>query len=167
MEAQAQKESVFADFRMEYQSAVNDIEHVKSRQWAITYYLLLLLAAIIGFSKAMDLSQQGLFYWGKWVLSVIAILIAYIGGWFLLKFQGALGRYRTHLTNDIVPNLSKEFQEYYEEVMKKRYNGDPTWKEKHLSGKEKETKIHTLVFSLMLWVSAFFVIWCLFLMPDP
>lgn len=42
-----------SDFLNRYSILIDDIKYLKSRQWTITYYLLLLYAAIIGFYKLM------------------------------------------------------------------------------------------------------------------
>ena len=46
--------SAIEDFRMKYKILIDDIKYIKSRQWTVTYYLLLLYAAVIGFSKYLN-----------------------------------------------------------------------------------------------------------------
>ena len=38
---------------MRWQITIDDIRYIKNRQWTVTYYLLLLFAAIIGFYEVI------------------------------------------------------------------------------------------------------------------
>ena len=68
-----------ADFSNRYSILIDDIKYLKSRQWIITYYLLLLYAAIIGFYKLMGFDKNNDFCFEKTLLSILILLIATFG----------------------------------------------------------------------------------------
>jgi hypothetical protein len=157
----------YADFRMRYQITIEDIKHIKNRQWTVTYYLLLLFAAIIGFYKTVNdpNSVAIAFLWiQRAVLSLIAIAVAVLGHkFFLSNFQETLVRYRSNLVNHIIPELSPEFIKVNEELMIKRYCGREDWRDEYINQSKRDR--FTLIFSLMLWIGAAFVIYYVFFIP--
>jgi len=70
------------------------MKYLKDRQWTITYYLLLLYAAIIGFFKLMDLDEAIDFCGWKTLLTVLILLIAVLGTVYQFKFQSKITDYR-------------------------------------------------------------------------
>jgi len=96
-------ECAFADFNMEYQAVSEGIERTRNKQWAVTYYLLLLLAAIIGFSSPINLARgcqgsgQVPNYSVPSILDMTALQIEISYGLFIEKRHKS-PLYRHHLT---------------------------------------------------------------------
>ena len=108
------QQEVYQDFRIRYQILINDIKYIKSRQWAVTYYLLLIFFAIIGFYEAlgienMNVSEPIIFLLLKLVLSLIAAAVPIVGLYFLKEFNRALARYREELADGVLENLTPAF----------------------------------------------------------
>jgi len=175
-------QSTLADFRMLYQVTIDDIRYIKGRQWVVTYYLLLLFAAIIGFSETIGLDQIDNWRWEKLVLSGISVGIAILGICFLIGYQKTLAGYRRRLVDNITPNLSGDFQKSLIESFKGRYKKadriwckkdnitwckryDKIWCKKYTSF-WKEFFSFTIYLILMLLFGAFFICWYLFLGTD-
>ena len=133
------------DFRMRFQVILDDIKYIKSRQWSVTYYLLLLFAAIIGFSSLLN---HGCLE--RSTLLTIAILVALLGTFYQVDFQTRLFNYRKRLIDKVLPNLSDKFQKTEKEPP--RYT---SW--------FRDFWAFTFPFILMIWFGAFFVFWHLFL----
>jgi hypothetical protein len=94
------------DFRMRYRVIIDDIKYIKSRQWAVTYYLLLLFAAIISFHHLVN----PVYPWQEKILTFIAILVAALGTFYLMEFQYRLSLYRERLVDIVINNnLSDDF----------------------------------------------------------
>jgi len=106
------------DFRMRYSCFIDDIKYLKSRQWSVTYYLLLLFGAIVGFQKALpktaNLNNE------LFVLALGIGIIGIIGIAFQHDFQRRLQEYRRHNMKEVVPYMSKAFQEYENRVSQRR-----------------------------------------------
>ena len=110
MDSKFRMQTTIEDFRMLYQLMPGIIETTKQRQWTITYYLLLLHAAIIGFCKTVKIdSSCNNLPFEKVVLTVLAFLIIAFGVYRLLEFQFTLARYRKR-SLDALSYLSKNFQ---------------------------------------------------------
>lgn len=138
------------DLRMEYSKTIDDIKYIKSRQWTVTYYLLLLYASIIGFYRIMDVSIE-LVCTLKFVLFILALSIGILGTLYHYDFQSRLQRYRKKLLK-IVNNLSPEFSQ----IVK---NGIATGYCSWFKGFWK----FTFPFILMLWIGVGFVYCYIFL----
>jgi hypothetical protein len=161
MDKQVEKDRAMADFRMRYQVTIDDIKYIKTRQWAVTYYLLLLYAAVIGFYKIMKPDHGIIPCWQKVVLYLTIVGIAVFGIFFLNKLEKTLARYRKRLIDDIVPNLSEDFRACEEEALRKRF-GD-NWRDKYTS-QYRDFFQFTLYLILMLLIGACFIFYYFFLM---
>jgi hypothetical protein len=97
------------DFRMRYQAFIDDIKDIKTRQWTVTYYLLLLFAAVITFWRSLEslykCSQL------KESLVGISVGVLLIGVFFLHNFHITLQGYRKRLIGEIIFKMSRSFQE--------------------------------------------------------
>ncbi len=160
-EERNKESNVIEDFRMRYQITMDDIKYIKSRQWVVTYYLLLLFVAIIGFYKIISPEHGTLPCWQRAILFMIPVGIAVLGIWFLYRFQKTLARFRTYLIDGILPNLSENFKNAEVEELKARF-GKKKWCRKYTS-KWRNFSSHTLWFMLMLVGGVFFVFWYFFL----
>ena len=138
------------DFRMRYQIAIDDIKYLKNRQWAVTYYLLLIYAAIISLYHLADRPDCP---WLEKGLALIAVLVAALGTYFLVDFQSRISTYRKHrkfiiekkkLSNDFISFEENEIGDLDEYIS--WWRNFPTF---------------TLSFMIMLWLGAFFVLWYL------
>jgi hypothetical protein len=111
-----------AEFRLLYQVTRDDIRYVKRQQWATTYYVLLLIAAIVAFHDALFHPTA----MEKFILVMLAFLIVIAGTSYLIIFQKTLLKHRDKLTSieqhflkvsretllDPLPDL-KSFQYYF------------------------------------------------------
>ena len=75
-----------------HQNLVENIKYAKSQQWRLAYYILLLLAGVIGLSRTLGAQPQV-----SIILFLIAVALAVAGTHFLLKFQNDLTRYRKNI----------------------------------------------------------------------
>lgn len=150
------------DFRMRYQVIIDDIKYIKSRQWAVTYYLLLLFAAIIGFYKIISPEQVILSCWLRCILFMVAVGVAVFGILFLNGLEKTLARYRERLIDDILPNLSDRFQQSEIKAHKRRFNNNEKWKERYTK-KCRDFWIFTFYLDLMLVLGVFFIFYYFFL----
>jgi len=170
MYTKVKMESTFADFRMVYQALLNDLENTKRREWSLTYYLLLLFAAIIGFSKTIGLDKIGYSCWEKWVLLVIAAAIVVFGTCYLRYLTTKMIWYRRRIDN-ARSHLSTDFQEFEKEWsgIRPGFWGKPkkdkNRREKYYSWWKAFREL-SLYLTLMLWIGFGFVVWYLFWMPD-
>jgi len=164
MDTKEKEESTFADFRMRYSVCVEDIRYVKSRQWSVTYYLILLFAAIIGFAAAQGSDLRIAL---RILLSIMGLIVALTGTCFLCQFQKDLAKYRRRLVYDILPNLSETFQFYEAKAHKEGLNetDKKNWRENYSSQRKGLTWIGTL--AVFLWAAWVFVTWYLFGYLDP
>jgi len=151
------------DFRMRYQVIIDDIKYIKNRQWAVTYYLLLLFVAIIGFYKIIN-PEQVILPWLRCTLFMIAVGVAVFGILFLNGLEKTLARYRKRLIDDILPNLSDRFQESEIKAHKRRFNNNEKWKEKYTK-KGRDFRIFTLYLDLMLILGGIFIFYYFFIVP--
>lgn len=163
MDTKVKMESTVADFRMRYQITINDIKYIKTRQWAVTYYLLLLYAAIIGFSEIIKPDQGILPCWQRVVLYLTIVGIAVFGIFLLNNFEKTLARYRKGLIDGIVPNLSEDFKDREEEALKRRF-GDK-WRDKYID-EHRDFWQFTFYLILMLVIGACFIFYYFFLMKQ-
>ncbi len=76
-----------------YQILIDDVKYTKNRQWQISYYTMILLAAaIIGLSTALNQKPIQI------ILFIISGLLAAVGTYILVRFQKDLRRYRENIT---------------------------------------------------------------------
>jgi hypothetical protein len=141
------------DFRMRYQSTLADIDSIKGRQWAATYYILLLFGAIIGFCSALGGQKSHTyvlqaFPWMRWSLLFISIAIGVAGTFILIEFYERLKEYRERLWN-CVDHLSDELRDF------DRMGQKPP-------SQRKDVKWYTGFFISMLWAGVVFVSFFLF-----
>jgi hypothetical protein len=92
-----------------YQILIDDVKYAKSQQWQVSYYVMILLAAIIGLSKVLPQKIAV-----KIVLFIAAFLLATIGTYILLRFQKDLRRYRENIAKirNVFPDDLKEIATY-------------------------------------------------------
>jgi hypothetical protein len=93
MSEQGNLEREAAEFRLLYRTTADDIKYVRRQQWAITCYVLLLMAAVVGFHDI-------LFHPGpveKFILVTIAFLVAIAGTLYIVTLQETLSKYRSRL----------------------------------------------------------------------
>ena len=90
-----------AELRMVYQETLNDIRDLKRLQWTVTYYGLLLYAALVGYvafrTPASSASVTELSLVERGTLLVLAWAMAVFGGWYLVKTQRSLGDFRNQI----------------------------------------------------------------------
>ena len=113
------------DFRMRYQVFIEDIRYLKTRQWTVTYYLLLLFAAIITFWKSVEHAHQTNLL--KDTLILISEFVYLVGVYFLHDFHKRNTYYRKEMIEKVLPNMSEPFQVYQRENLEKNYEG--FWKD--------------------------------------
>jgi hypothetical protein len=152
--------AAFEDFRMLYQMLINDIENTKRRQWAVTYYLLLLLGAIIGFSGLIDIEKGWSCSWEKCLLILISTAISVFGTCYLNYLTGTLIRYRKR-ANETLSYLSEDFRNFEKKWLRIRYKSEDRAKKDTSWGSVFLEFSAYLV--IMLWIVWFFVFWFLFL----
>lgn len=99
------------DFRMAYGTLLDDIRFFKLQQWRVTAFVLLLLAALGGFFRLVDLGQGTVTLLEIWALIILAILLSGVGCLLLFDLQKKTRDRRTVLYEWIVPALSREFAE--------------------------------------------------------
>jgi hypothetical protein len=93
---------------------IDDINYIKNRHWTITNYVLLLLAALVGFTK---LFPEGYFKLNDslgLILLHTVLFIFCLGTYFLYKFQNSLTLYRKRFENTY--NKLKEIDEEFESL---------------------------------------------------
>ena len=145
-----------ADFSNRYSILIDDIKYLKSRQWIITYYLLLLYAAIIGFCRLMGFDKNNDFCFEKTLLSILILLIATFGTIYQFVFQSTIHRYRT-LLKGTLPHLSDSFRKFENDALSKRFgneNGYTSW--------WNGFWLFTFPFIMIFWISAGLIIWYFF-----
>jgi hypothetical protein len=90
------------DFRMRFQTLMEDIKYTKGRQWTITYYLLLLYSGLIaldhGFEKICCGQELYLVAFGGFIL--------FFGWQYLDGLIKSITEYREYLFIDILPKLA-------------------------------------------------------------
>lgn len=151
-----QNNSSVQDFRMRYPVLIDDIKYIKSRQWVVTYYLLLLYGGIAGFYKLMEFDIGKNPCVQKNVLVIITLLVATLGTYYQYDFQDRIVQYRKHLY-DLLNNFSEEFRQSENKLIEKRFaniEGYISW--------WNGFWLFTFPFILMLWIGALFVCWYFF-----
>jgi len=141
------------DFRMRYSILIDDIKYMKSRQWTVTYYLLVLYGAIVGFYKLMGFDQGKDFCVQKNVLIIMTLLVAVLGTIYQCDFQSRVTRYRK-LLYGVIDHLSEEFRKFEQSALKERFKnaeGYISW--------WNGFWLFTFPFILMLWIGAGLVYW--------
>ncbi len=139
MEESNNKTIELSDWIAYYKILVEDIQYAKNQQWRLTYYIVLLLAAIIGLSelfKTKSILQI--------ILLIAAVLLGILGTYFLNKFQKDLTRYR----ENIGKVRNKFFGDLQEISRFEPAEGNPTYYVSFLS-----------LLIGVIWVSVFFVVW--------
>jgi hypothetical protein len=143
------------DFRMRFPVLIDDIKYIKTRQWTVTYYLLLLYGAIISFYVLLDSGSSKISNLQKSFLIIIALLIGVFGIIYQLKFHSRLIEYRRLLDKMLDGNyFSKEYIDFEKYALKKRKrknNGEISW--------INDFWLYTFPFILMLLTGIVFVFW--------
>ena len=93
---------------MLYQQSGNDTWQTKRQQWSVTYYALLVHAALFGVYKArLTWEPEGLF-----MIVGLATLMAFYGFWDLVRSQLSLVKFRRR-AKAVRMKLSNEFRNCY------------------------------------------------------
>ena len=71
-----------SDWLSYHRLLVDDIQYAKSQQWRLAYYILLLMAAVIGLSKTLGSETKVTI-----ILFITSLMLATAGTYFLHKFQ--------------------------------------------------------------------------------
>ena len=100
-----------AEVRLMYQDRLDNIRDQKSRQWSVTYYILLLYGALIAVLRIVqDGGAVPIFV--PVIATVLAVLIALVSILFLIRTQNALTGYRKRLV-DVRKHLTETGQAAY------------------------------------------------------
>jgi len=132
------------DFRMRYQVCIEDIKYVKSRGWAITYYLLSLYAGIFYISYVLNNLCNEFKNLYAYILVCFLWLTFIAGSYFLIEFhfKNVVYRIRRQI---IIKNLSWDFRKFENYVYEEGYTN---------LGRDKE---YTLTFIILLFGGAVLV----------
>ena len=79
------------DARTIYANLTEDIRFTKRQQWLVVYYCLILLGAILYLRKEFCIPKT---YEINLMLSIISVLIGFLGCCAIFKFQNSLAEYR-------------------------------------------------------------------------
>jgi len=90
------------DFRMRYKIYIDDIKYAKSRQWTVTYYLLLLFVAVVGLAELLKFEILEVSIIVNILLSVSALIVGFLGRFFLDKLHNDIVRYRKNLIEKVI-----------------------------------------------------------------
>ena len=90
------------------------IEISKKQQWTITNYVILVYAAIFGFSRWLKSLTHPLSSNERWVSTVLIVLAWVYATWLLVQIQWDLKRYRKQLEAFHTQTISKEDRERYQ-----------------------------------------------------
>jgi len=93
MSEQANSNKEAAELRLLYRIIADDIKYVRRQQWAITCYVLLLIASIVGFHDILFHPTPI----EKFILVTIAFLVAIAGTLYIVTLQETLSKYRGKL----------------------------------------------------------------------
>jgi hypothetical protein len=105
------------ELRLLYQVYIDDIKTTKRQQWAIPNYVILLFAAIFGFSRYIGKPFTG---FELIILFVPAFLIHLLGIWGLISIQAVLVGYRKKLV-EIEKDMTLSFKEIAKESRAEDY----------------------------------------------
>ncbi len=151
-------DSVSEDFRMRIPVLIDDIKYIKTRQWTVTYYLLLLYGAIIGFYKLILSSGVEISCIQKSILMLITLSIGGIGTIYQVKFHSRLIKYRRLLDKILDENyLSQKYIDFEKEAL-----GERKRNEKDEIAWINDFWLYTLPFIIMLLIGVAFVSWYIF-----
>ena len=145
-----------SEFLNRYSILIDDIKYLKSRQWTITYYLLLLYAAIIGFYKLMGFDDGTGYCIEKSVLIILTFLIAALGTVYQCVFQSRLSRYRT-LLKGTLNHLSDAFRDFELDRLRERFRNQ----ERYTSW-SNGFYLFTLPFIVIFWIGVGLIFWYFF-----
>lgn len=128
-----------SDWLAYYQILIEDARYAKNQQWRLCYYVLLLLVAVIGLSRALGQKPEV-----TTILFTTSVILAIAGTYFLLKFQKDLRRYR-----QTIGNVRDKFPEDLQELVRyKPAEGESTY------------YVDFLYLSIgVIWAGAIFVGW--------
>ena len=129
------------DLLIIYQTYCEDIRHAKNQQWAITNYVLLLMAGIIGFYQYVHGIISPI---GEIILVLAALIIAVLGTFVVIKYQYLRLKYGRRIDKQIKLHLSREAQRAFDR---------PNLK------KECFFDLFLNTFLFTQWAGAFFVNW--------
>jgi len=124
-----EKEQTAAEIRLLYRDNLDNIRDLKRQQWLITYYSILVYAALVGIAElAADANALG--PWLIHVLSLLPIAVGLTGTSIILKCQASLARRRTWLAETRKRYFTETGQKAYGKPKKHhasfRYDG-PIW----------------------------------------
>jgi hypothetical protein len=125
-----------------YQSYVDSINHSKTQQWLLTYYILLLQAGIVTIYKSVPRNSINLFDQVGFV--IIALIIAVMGSILLLKYQRSMYDNKKIIYKVIYPKLSGEIQPALD-------HNQPIFYDKY--------SIILITLISCIWFSCFFALW--------
>jgi hypothetical protein len=149
-------DNTHSEFLNRYSILIDDIKYLKSRQWTITYYLLVLYAAIIAFYKLMNFDKGNDICLEKTLLTILILLIAVLGTIHQCSFQSRITRYR-NLIEDILPHFSEPFRDFEINALKERFIN-----EKRYSSWWNGFWLFTFPFITIFWVTSVLIIWYFF-----
>jgi hypothetical protein len=95
-------ESSLADFRMRFETLIEDIRYTKEREWTITNYLLLLYSGLIALGLNIPCKSYGL----EILLGAFGLFTLIFGFKYLNELSESIKVYRTYLYKDILPKLT-------------------------------------------------------------
>ena len=144
------------EFLNRFSILIDDIKYIKSRQWTVTYYLLLLYAALIGFYKLMGFHKGADFCFEKNLLCILTLLVAGLGTIYQYEFQSRVTRYR-RLLNGVLDHLSKPYRDFERDAFKERFKTE----DRYISW-WNGFWLFTFPFIIILWVGATFIFWFFF-----
>jgi hypothetical protein len=90
-----------------YRNYNDGIESMKRRQWAVTNYVLLIFAAIIGFANLAS-GEFDKYLWLPFVLLLLAFFISSVGIYHLIDMHRVIIEYRYTLRNIMRMSYAKE-----------------------------------------------------------
>jgi hypothetical protein len=141
MEESRKESPKLSDWLSYHRLLVDDIKYAKSQQWLLAYYILLLLAAVIGLSKALGTKPEVTI-----VLFITSLVLAVSGTCFLTKFQQDLNRYRKN-----IKRVREKFPDDLQDIAKyEPAEGDPGY---------YATFLYLLIG--VIWVGVIFVGWAI------
>jgi hypothetical protein len=106
------------DFRMRFETLIEDIKYTKDRQWTITYYLLLLYSGLLALGFYIPCHCCGIVM----LLGIFGAFILYFGWSYLNDLIKSIREYREYLFITILPKLSINEPEI--KTLKLRYDAE-------------------------------------------
>ena len=138
------------EFRLLYQTSIDDIRYSKQQQWNVIYLTLIAVGGIIAFCIRLRMEQklsQDLHYF----FVGVSIAIALLGASFIVRYQRDIERYR-YTKNQFLITFSKKAQE----IQRK----EPEWYKRNKEFWADEFIWFILPFCALIAVAASMVIYC-------